>query len=45
MNRGYGIEGRQTLDPDGGVTAPATDETPMRGYMHHWKQLMQAADV
>ena len=45
MNRGYGIEGRQTLDPDGGVTAPATDETPMRGYMHHWKQLMQGADV
>ncbi|UGS33848.1 aromatic ring-hydroxylating oxygenase subunit alpha [Capillimicrobium parvum] len=42
MNRGYGIEGRQSLDPDGGVTAPTTDETPMRGYIHHWKALMQS---
>ena len=30
MNRGYGIEGRQTLDPDGGVTAPATDDADAR---------------
>ncbi|MHB1468535.1 MAG: aromatic ring-hydroxylating oxygenase subunit alpha [Solirubrobacteraceae bacterium] len=44
MNRGYGIEGRQRLDPDGGVTAPTTDETPMRGYMHHWKRLMQGGE-
>lgn len=42
MNRGYGIEGRQKADDDGGITAPTTDETPMRGYLHHWKQLMQA---
>jgi phenylpropionate dioxygenase-like ring-hydroxylating dioxygenase large terminal subunit len=44
MNRGHGIDGRQTLDPDGGVTAPATDETPMRGYLHHWRHLMQTAE-
>lgn len=42
MNRGHGVDGRQHVDADGGVTAPATDETPMRGYLQHWKQLMQA---
>jgi phenylpropionate dioxygenase-like ring-hydroxylating dioxygenase large terminal subunit len=45
MNRGHGIEGRQCIDDDGGVTAPATDETPMRGYLHHWKQLMQSPEA
>lgn len=42
MNRGFGIESRQHVDDDGGVTAPATDETPMRGYLHHWKAVMQS---
>lgn len=42
MNRGFGIDGRQHVDDDGGVTAPITDETPMRGYLHHWKTLMQS---
>lgn len=45
MNRGYDVEGRQRIDEDGGITAPATDEVQMRGYLHHWKQLMNADDV
>jgi phenylpropionate dioxygenase-like ring-hydroxylating dioxygenase large terminal subunit len=44
MNRGFGIDGRQRIDEDGGVTAPVTDEAQMRGYMHHWRQLMQSTD-
>jgi hypothetical protein len=42
MNRGFGIDGRQDTTEDGVITAPATDETPMRGYLHHWKQVMKA---
>lgn len=40
FNRGYGIEGRQSLDAAGVPTAPITDELPMRGYFAEWARLM-----
>ncbi len=40
MNRGWGIDGRQKTDANGVVTAPVTDELPMRGYFGEWVRLM-----
>ncbi len=42
MHRGLGIPGRITTNPDGTITAPATDEVFMREYIKEWKRLMQA---
>lgn len=44
INRGLDIEGRQSLGEDGVITAPKTDELPLRGYFSQWKRMM-AADV
>jgi phenylpropionate dioxygenase-like ring-hydroxylating dioxygenase large terminal subunit len=41
MNRGLGIEGRIRTNPDGTISAPATDEMFMREYIKEWKRLMQ----
>lgn len=40
LNRGFGIEGRESLDSAGVATAPITDELPMRGYFAEWARLM-----
>lgn len=40
LNRGFGIPDRQHTDADGVITAPVTDEVPMRGYYQEWKRLM-----
>ncbi|MFM1815595.1 MAG: hypothetical protein RLZ98_2290 [Pseudomonadota bacterium] len=40
MHRGLGIEGRIVHNPDGTITAPATDEVFMREYIKEWKRLM-----
>ena len=42
MHRGHGIEGRIRTNPDGTLSAPATDELFMREYIKEWKRLMQA---
>lgn len=42
MNRGYGVEGRQTTDDTGIVTGPVTDELVMRNYLQEWARLMDA---
>lgn len=42
MNRGLDIEGRQTVDENGVIRAPKTDELPQRGYFSEWKRLMTA---
>lgn len=44
INRGLDLEGRQTSEEDGVITAPKTDELPLRGYFSEWRRLM-AADV
>src|SRR3984885_6204084 len=41
MNRGLGIPGRVTVESDGSITAPATDEAFMREHFKEWKRLMQ----
>lgn len=40
FNRGYHVPNRQTVDEKGVITAPVTDELPMRGYFQEWKRLM-----
>ncbi|WP_206435515.1 aromatic ring-hydroxylating oxygenase subunit alpha [Siminovitchia acidinfaciens] len=40
FNRGYDVPDRQTVDERGVITAPVTDEAPMRGYFQEWKRLM-----
>jgi phenylpropionate dioxygenase-like ring-hydroxylating dioxygenase large terminal subunit len=42
MNRGANIPGRVVQNPDGTVTAPATDEAFMREHFKEWKRLMKA---
>lgn len=42
LNRGYGISDRQQTDADGVITAPVTDEVPIRSYYQEWKRLMSA---
>jgi phenylpropionate dioxygenase-like ring-hydroxylating dioxygenase large terminal subunit len=42
LNRGFGITDRQHTDADGVITAPVTDEVPMRSYYQEWKRLMSA---
>jgi phenylpropionate dioxygenase-like ring-hydroxylating dioxygenase large terminal subunit len=41
MHRGLGIPGRVKEGPNGVLTAPATDEVFMRGYMKEYKRLMR----
>ncbi|MGY8999553.1 MAG: aromatic ring-hydroxylating oxygenase subunit alpha [Rhodospirillales bacterium] len=40
MHRGLGIDGRISIDKNGIITAPATDEVFMREYMKEYKRLM-----
>ena len=40
FNRGYNVPGRQTVDENGVITAPVTDDAPMRGYFQEWKRLI-----
>ncbi|WP_240374120.1 aromatic ring-hydroxylating oxygenase subunit alpha [Bacillus piscicola] len=40
FNRGYNVPDRQTTDKRGVITAPVTDETPMRNYFQEWKRLL-----
>jgi hypothetical protein len=42
MHRGLGIPGRIRHNPDGTISAPATDEVFMREYIAHWRRLMEA---
>ncbi|MEM8504512.1 MAG: aromatic ring-hydroxylating dioxygenase subunit alpha [Cyanobacteria bacterium P01_D01_bin.1] len=42
INRGFGIHHRQQKDPDGIITAPVTDEVPIRSYYQEWKRLMSS---
>jgi hypothetical protein len=42
MNRGLGIPDRIKQQPDGTITAPATDEAFMREHFKEWKRLMKA---
>jgi phenylpropionate dioxygenase-like ring-hydroxylating dioxygenase large terminal subunit len=42
-SRGYGIEGRQTVDEQGVIKGPVTDELAMRNYFQEWKRLMKAS--
>src|SRR5712672_2776018 len=42
MNRGLGIPDRIKTEPDGSITAPATDEAFMREHFREWKRLMKA---
>jgi phenylpropionate dioxygenase-like ring-hydroxylating dioxygenase large terminal subunit len=41
MHRGMDIPGRITVEADGVIKAPATDEMFMREYIKEWKRLMQ----
>jgi len=40
FNRGFGVPDRQSIDEFGVITAPVTDEAPMRGYFQEWKRLL-----
>ncbi|SDI25983.1 Ring hydroxylating alpha subunit (catalytic domain) [Alteribacillus persepolensis] len=40
FNRGYNVPDRQKVDERGVITAPVTDETPMRNYFQEWKRLL-----
>ena len=42
MHRGLGIPGRISVDDDGVITGPPTDEVFMREYMKEYKRLMTA---
>ena len=39
---GLGIADRIKTEPDGSITAPATDEAFMREHFKEWKRLMKA---
>jgi hypothetical protein len=41
MHRGLGIPDRSKNNPDGSITAPATDEAFMREHFKEWKRLMK----
>ncbi len=41
MNRGHGLPGRIKHNPDGTISAPATDEIFMREYIKEWKRIMK----
>jgi phenylpropionate dioxygenase-like ring-hydroxylating dioxygenase large terminal subunit len=38
--RGLGIPGRQTIDENGVISGPVTDELHIRNYFQEWKRLM-----
>lgn len=40
FNRGFDVPNRQIIDERGVITAPVTDELPMRGYFQEWKRLI-----
>lgn len=41
FNRGFDVPDRQKIDKHGVITAPVTDEAPMRGYFQEWKRLLR----
>jgi hypothetical protein len=43
MHRGLGVPGWQSIDEDGVISGPVTDELHMRGYFREWVRLMSGS--